>query len=290
MQRTDMVSLTRLTLVGLGFAFGLYFVLSSAYLHASLWPVWAPLVVAFTTAAGAVFPYGLDCWAELSSYGKVRVRDVVPRIAAIGAVFLLVLAGSTRLSGPAQSTWRSVELVAILALGGVTVVGVMEGIRLAAVDDSAPGTGGKQAVVLIRLRQLLQRLLAAVGSLVALSTLSTGADLAMERSQPLGSAAAGSAHLPPQFVLIFGGLGSLLVALFYVPAASALQRRGQRLCDQQFPLNEAAEASAILSVAEDHQKLEQILGADRGVIADLQTGLIILSPLLASAAAAFLAP
>jgi len=285
-----MVSLTRLTLVGLGFVFGLYFVLSSAYLHASLWPVWAPLVVAFTTAAGAVFPYGLDCWAELSKYGKVRVRDVVPRIAVIAAVFLLVLAGSTRLSGPAQSTWRSVELVVILALGGVTAVGVMEGIRLVADDDSAPDTGGKQVVVLIRLRQLLQRLLAAVGSLVALSTLSTGADLAMERSQSSGSAAAGSAHLPPQFVLVFGGLGSLLVALFYVPAASALQRRGQRLCDELFPLNEAAEASAILSVAEDRQKLEQLLGADRGVIADLQTGLIILGPLLASAAAAFLAP
>src|SRR5258708_39427916 len=63
-----MVPLTRLAPVGLGFAFGLYFVLSSAYLHASLWPVWAPLVVAFTTAAGAVFIYGLDCWDELELF------------------------------------------------------------------------------------------------------------------------------------------------------------------------------------------------------------------------------
>ena len=290
MRRSSVVPLTRLAPVGLGFAFGLYFVLSSAYVHASLWLVWAPLVVAFTTAAGGVFTYGLDRWDELSRYGKVRVRAVVPRIAAIGAVFFLVVLGSTRFSGPAQSNWRGVVLAAILSVGGVTAVGVMEGLRLAVADDSVPHAGGEQTIVLIRLRQLLQRLLAAVGSLVTLSTLATGADLAMERSVPVGSGSATSAHLPPQFVLVFGGLGSLLVGLFYVPAATALQRRGQRLCDELFSLNEATEAAAILSLAEDRHKLEQLLGADRGAVADLQTGLAILGPLLVSAAAALLAP
>jgi hypothetical protein len=289
-RRSNIVPLTRLAPAGLGFAFGLYFVLSSVYLHASLWPVWAPLVVAFTTAAGAVFTYGLDCWDELSRYGKVRVRAVVPRVAAIGAVFFLVVLGSTRLSGPAQSNWRGVELTAILSVGGVTAVGVMEGIRLTIADDSLPHAGGEQTIVLIRLRQLLQRLLAAVGSLVTLSTLATGADLAMERSVPVGFSSATSTPLPPQFVLVFGGVGSLLVGLFYVPGAAALQRRGQRLCDELFPLNEATEASAILSLAEDRNKLEQLLGADRGAFADLQTGLAILGPLLVSAAAAFLSP
>jgi hypothetical protein len=91
-------------------------------------------------------------------------------------------------------------------------------------------------------------------------------------------------------VLVFGGLGSLLVGLFYVPAATALQRRGQRLCDELFSLNEATESSAILSLAEDRHKLEQLLGADRGAVADLQTGLAILGPLLVSAAAPLLAP
>lgn len=290
MRRSNIVPLTRLAPAGLGFAFGLYFVLSSAYLHASLWPVWAPLVVAFTTAAGAVFTYGLDCWDELSKYGKVRVRAVVPRIAVIGAVFFLAVLGSTRLSGPAQSNWRGVELTVILSVGGVTAVGVMEGIRLAVADNSVPHAGGEQTIVLIRLRQLLQRLLAAVGSLVTLSTLATGADLAMERSVPAGFSSATSTPLPPQFVLVFGGVGSLLVGLFYVPAAAALQRRGQHLCDELFPLNETTEASAILSRAEDRHKLEQLLGADRGAVADLQTGLAILGPLLVSAAAAFLSP
>jgi len=48
------------------------------------------------------------------------------------------------------------------------------------------------------------------------------------------------------------------------------------------------EAAAILSAAENRQKLEQILGVGRSLIADMQTNLIILAPLLASAAAAFL--
>jgi hypothetical protein len=43
-------------------------------------------------------------------------------------------------------------------------------------------------------------------------------------------------------------------------------------------------------LAKDRHKLEQLLGVDRGVFADLQTGLAILGPLLASAATAFLFP
>jgi hypothetical protein len=38
----------------------------------------------------------------------------------------------------------------------------------------------------------------------------------------------------------------------------------------------------------ERQRLEQLLGVDRGVFAELQSGLVILGPLLASAAAAFL--
>ena len=53
-------------------------------------------------------------------------------------------------------------------------------------------------------------------------------------------------------------------------------------------MDDLDEATKVLSVAEDRQKLEQILGVDRSVVSDLQTGLAIVAPLLASAAAAFL--
>jgi len=69
--------------------------------------------------------------------------------------------------------------------------------------------------------------------------------------------------------------------VFYVPAAGALDRRGQALSAELFPLNEADEASAVLSVAGNRNKLEQLLGVGNGAFADLQTGLAILGPLLA---------
>ncbi len=296
MRRLNMVSLARLVPIGLGVAFGLSFVFTSPlqHAHAPLWPVWASLAVGLTTAAGAVFPYGLDRWDELAELSKrptVRVRYVATRVAAIAAVTLLVIfLGSWVLFGLGSSTWRSVTLLTFTILGSVPAFGVMDGVRRTAGNESALGTKGEQVAVLVTLRQLLQRLLAAVGSLVALSTLATGALLAAQPSLPAGSGDNVSTELPPQSVLVFGGWGSLLVALFYVPAAAAIQRRGQRLCDELFPLDEAEEASAILSLAEGRHKLEKLLGVDRGVIADLQTGLAILGPLLASAAAAFLSP
>lgn len=239
-----------------------------------------------TTTAGVVFAYGLNRWAELLGYCTVGVRDVIVRPATILTITLLVALAVT-LPSPVQGTPKGGALFIVVILGGIPVAGVMEGVRHAA-NKSLLGTRGEQIAVLIRLRQLLQRLLAAVGSLVALWTLAFGAGAEMLRSLAAGSGHSGVTQAPPEIVLVFGGVGSLLVALFYVPAATALQRRGQSLCDELFPLAKADEASAILSVAEDRHKLEQLLGMDRSVFADLQTGLVILGPLLAGAAAAFL--
>jgi hypothetical protein len=107
----SVAGLARLVPVVLGLAFGLWFVLSSPYRDAPLWPVWAPLLVAATTAAGAVFPHGLDRWAELLRCREVcvRVRDAIPRVTAIVTVTLLGVVGSTRLQARcirAGVTWH----------------------------------------------------------------------------------------------------------------------------------------------------------------------------------------
>jgi hypothetical protein len=286
---TPAARLTRLAPIGLGLAYGIYFVSTSPYRHARLWPVWAPLVVAFTAAAGAVFVYGRDRWAEVSEAHDVRPSVVTGRIAAIIAVPLLVLIGSIQIHGSMRPSGRHVVLLGMLILGGVPAAGAMEGIRHAANTKLASGTRGHQVVVLVGLRQLLQRLLTAVGSLVALSTLAIGAAVTLEQRLAAGSGQS-AATLPPEFVLVFGGAGSLLVAVFYVPAAGALDRRGQSLSAELFPLDEADEAAAVLSVAEHRSRLEQLLGVGHSAFADLQTGLAILGPLLTSAAAVFLSP
>jgi hypothetical protein len=287
--------LVRGSAIGLGFVFGVIIVLTpSTARGAPLWPVWASLAVALTSTAGAVFGYGLARWAELSTLRPVRVREVMVPVA--GLLTVAVLAGLTGVAltvtahgaGTGWAAVRGWALVAVAVLGAVPAVAAMYGIRHAADSGPVPGTKGEQADALVALRRLLQRLLAAVGSLVALSTLALGAALALQQSLPAGSARSGAAQLAPQTVLIFGGAGSALVALAYGPASTALKTRAQRLCDELFPLHEADEAAAILNQAEDRNKLEQFLGVDRTVFADLQTGLAILGPLIASAAAAFL--
>jgi hypothetical protein len=283
--------LVRLAPVGLGLALGIVIVGTSAYRNAPLWPVWASLAIALTTAAGAVFVHGFDRWAELSTLLTSRtptVRDVSAPVTAGVTIALLGVLASVVVTTPAWSSWRGAALVVLAIAGGVPAAGVMFGVQRGARDESVAGTRGERVALLIALRQLLQRLLAAVGSLVALATLALGAAVALQRSLPAGSGRLEATKLPPETVLIFGGAGSLLVALVYTPAATALQRRGRGLCDELFPLDKADEASVILSLAEDRHKLEQLLGVDRGVVADLQTGLAILGPLLASAAAAFL--
>jgi hypothetical protein len=291
--RPRMESISRGVVAAFAFAFGVYFVRTSPYWGASLWLVWAPLLVGSTTAAGLAFNYGLNRWAELVSYKGLRVRvgDVAARIAVILAVIVGSLVVVKIVLSSSGLSWRHVALICVLLLGSVPPAGVMGGIRHVAGHQPRPGTRSEWATQLVRLRDLLQRLLAAVGSVVALSTLAIGASIRLQQTLAARSGHPVGKGLPPQFVLIFGGLGSVLVALFYVPAATALRRRGQCLCDELLPPpSETDDAAAILSAADNRQKLGQLLGADRNIIADLQAGLAILGPLLASAAAAFLSP
>jgi hypothetical protein len=55
-----------------------------------------------------------------------------------------------------------------------------------------------------------------------------------------------------------------------------------------FSLHYKEDPAAIIDRLGERQKLERVLGLDRGIPADLQGGMIILAPLPAAAAAAFL--
>ncbi|MQA98284.1 MAG: hypothetical protein GEV11_28165 [Streptosporangiales bacterium] len=280
--------------VGLGLVSGVAIVLTPTTVRSSpVWVVWAALAITLTTTAGAVFAYGLGRWAELTALRPVRARDVVLPLAgllAAGVLAALVSIVVTAMAHQAKADWSAVRgwaLTLLAGLGTMPAIATMYGIRQAAGDTSAVSAKGEQVAALVASRGLLQRLLAAVGSLVALATLALGAAFAVRQSLPTPSPGPQPA---PQTVLIFGGAGSMLVALAYGPAATALRNRGRRLCDELFPVHEADEAEAILRIAEDRNKLEQLLGVDRTVVTDLQTGLTILGPLVASAAASLLPP
>lgn len=124
---------------------------------------------------------------------------------------------------------------------------------------------------LIRLRRLLQRLTAAMGSLVALSTLALGASVLMTK------------NTPREFVLILGAGGSLVVGIFYAPAAAAIRASAERLIEATFAPATPANASELVGQLEQRAKLEQLIGVDRPLLAELQAAIPVLGPLLAGA-------
>ncbi|MEU4537697.1 hypothetical protein AB0G15_22835 [Streptosporangium sp. NPDC023825] len=253
-------------------ALGLVIVLTSAHKAAPGWEVWAGLALALSAASGAVFAHGVQRWRELTAVCSVRVREVVRPLGALFLLALLLVVLALLLSPSTRAGWRGWGLSAIACVGALPVTATMSGIRRSA--GVLDGGAGARVAALIALRRLLRRLLGAVGLLVALATLALGASPA-----PLSSRGV---------VLIFGGAGSLLVALTYGPARAALREAASRLCDELVPLGGADDAAMVISRADERAKLEQVLEVDHNLMTDLQTGLVIVGPLLSSAATAFL--
>lgn len=281
-----------------GAACGVTIALTFGNRTAPLWLTWASLAIAATTAAGLICSYGLGRWEELSKLCTIPAAwPVIWPVMALALVSLALMNAPLLLPPPhvtvtgGKGTPLGSGLVGMFAIvAAVPVATVMIGMWRAVGGEAPLGpkdapfaTKGAQLDSLLELRRLLQRLLAAVGSVVALVAFSYSTWWLLERSldTQFGSR-------PPQFVLIFGAFGSTLVGLVYGPAWSALQRRGRLLRDNMFPLWEVDEGGQIVSLAADRQTLEQMLGLNRAFLADLQSGLVILAPLLAGAVAAFL--
>ncbi len=292
------VRLVRILAAPVGFAYGATVAFTVGSRTAPLWMVWAALAIAATTAAGLMCAYGLGRWHDLGKLCTISVGQVIWPVTALVVGSLALMNVPVLLPGPAHvnasggvGSGLGSGLVGMFSIvAAVPVAFVMFGMWRA-VGSGAPlgpkdapaGTKGDQLNMLLELRRLLQRLLAAVGSVVALVTFAAGTWWLLERSlhTQFGSR-------PPQFVLIFGAFGSTLVGLIYGPAWTALQRRGRLLCDTMFPLRGVDQEAEIVSRAAERQTLEQMLGLNRGFLADLQSGLVILAPLLAGAVAAFL--
>lgn len=269
-------------LVGLAVGGGL--AVTAPHRSAPLWWIWAPLMVALATAAGGAVTYGVRRWNELRGLYPVKVADVWALVAVIGVGGVLGMSATAVMPSETPSDYRSGLLVRLVVLAGAPTIGAtMLSIRRAALDGpKKPGPGEKLAF-LVALQRLLQRLLAMAGLLVALVTLEFGAFMSLQRSvqQP-------PANRPPEYILVFGGYGTLLVAAAYLPGWSAIQRRGRELCDALFPMSGVDQTSELIKTASERQQLERILGTDRTLMADLQSGIAILAPLIAGMVATLL--
>lgn len=266
---------------------GLAIVATVGYREESLWQVWAALAVALTTAAGGVFVYGLHRWNELPREGR-GVRDAaLPLTVLLGGAILAVAYPFLQED---TSGWRGPALVGVALVGAIPVATTMHAVGRNVHEEltNAPTNGARTARLIELGRLLRRRLLPAVGSLVALSTLALGAAVKLHNNRALDAAASTLEPIPTEVTLVFGGMGSLLVALLYVPAASAISHEGETLRDALFSLRDEDEGPRLSELAEKRRRLEELLEINRDVFADLQTGAVVMGPVISGAVGGFL--
>jgi hypothetical protein len=266
----------------LGLAAGVANVLTSPFdLTKAPLQVWAVLAVALTTVAGLLVPYGSRCWGELQQVARVPMRRAVARMAVPVAVAIGLAVAPAFLPGAAHTSVRGVLLVLTAIVGGLPVAMAMIGVPLAAAALPAGRTAGRHAVDLVALQRLLQRLLPALGWLVTLATLALGASVRHVQSLPADQRPAEA--LPAEGIVIFGAIGSAIVAAVYVPSRAALREHVYALCQRLVPVETADDPAAVAKLLGDRRNLEDLFAVDRGAFAELQTGLLILGPLTAGA-------
>ena len=93
---------------------------------------------------------------------------------------------------------------------------------------------------------------------------------------------------PTEYVLIYGAVGTLLVALNYVPPWASLRDEGRRFCDEQFSLDDIHDPEPLVDAVERRSKIEKALLLDRSLLSTMQTDVVLFAPLLASVFAVFL--
>jgi hypothetical protein len=273
-----------------GVLVGLLITRSAGNQNEPLFQVWESLALGLTGTAGLLIPWGIERWLELRTTTRLDGRDIVKVVAAllVGGLGAMIISNVV-IPGGADASVRGSLLVVTASIGALPAAATMLGIWAASHDfDVRQGeiAAGEKVATLLSLRRLLLRLLTGLGALVVLSTLALGASRSLHAALP--AAQRDSPLLPPEAVLVFGASASLLVGLLYAPAAAALRTKALDLAEALVGLAQAQTPSEVVDKAERRKQLEGLLEANVSVLPDLQTGIIILGPLIASAGTVFL--
>ena len=276
--------------VVVGVAFGTAVALTSAARGTQPWLIWAALAISLTAASGAVFGYGLARWPEIVASFRPSRRRLAAYVARgysapLGMFTVAVVLSIATEQDASLVTGGSIRGLLLVAFAGFATLPVVAGLgaiyERARMLDGEPL--GERAETVLALRRLLAGLLAALGSQVTLATLALGAAPRVRADQ----SGADLSDQPDAVVLVFGAAWSAAIAIAYAPAAGALRTAARRLCRTTVPLA-GIEAGGLPARADERHRLEQALGVEHSPLADIQSGILVLSPLLASAVSLFL--
>jgi hypothetical protein len=135
-------------------------------------------------------------------------------------------------------------------------------------------TGGELRTYL-RLRSDLERLLAYLGAVIGLAVLTTAALWRLVVQEY------GDEQFPPEVLILYGVVLTLIIALVYLPTWATMQRTGSLLRDGVAPLPEPA-SDQLEAQLRTRAALDDLLGLRVSASVSFKAGVAILSPLLAS--------
>jgi hypothetical protein len=265
---------TLMMLVGAAIALGV------AYSNPSRkgqWVLWAAIAGLLGALSGSTIGSGVARWHDLQKIQRVPVRRIVPSV----VFFLLLVAGSIAASYAILGnglTWRAVAFASLAVLGALPAGATLAGLRVVSMRGLT-GTPGEQLAALMRLRRILTRVLQMMGSLLLMMVLVCAAAVSL--------GPANNERIAQSTAYVIGAAGSILIALVHVPTATLLRRRCQVYVDEFSNIAQVAKAD-LIAAAENRIKLEEILGVNRTTLGELQSGLVIIGPLAATAVAAII--
>ncbi len=211
-----------------------------------------------------------------ASRGGETVRFVV--FVLILTAVPLVIGGAAGMKNPYTiegQDWKIPLLHAVAGVANVPLLVLLKRIHLIAVDDERWSTTARDIARLQLLRRTTRIATAALGGVIALAVVATGA-------LRQATAAAGLTPLPEGFVVVYGASFTAVVAAVYLYVFSALETRGSLFLEAVAALPDPSveRAAAFTAGRSLRTELSQELELNRDPRKDLQSLLAVLSPLI----------
>ena len=205
-----------------------FLVAASVVVWAVLAGVGLRLLKALIAPIGASPPAGGR--ARRANSRRETVAFVILVYAVIGT--MLVIGGIAELRNPYVMDGQNWKIPILHLVAGAAIVPLLVGlqrIQLSAADDTGWSATARDVERIRLLRRLMQAAIAALGVVIALAVIATGA-------LRQATMAAGLEPVPDTFVLVYGGWFTGVVAAIYLYVFSALEARGRWVLKTAAPL------------------------------------------------------
>ncbi|MCP2326189.1 MFS family permease [Hamadaea flava] len=236
------------------------------------WVLYVLVGALMGAAAGEGFGFGISRWREVSRIRPISLWRVLPMLILVVAIAIGLMWLTPVVSSAITPRGWALSIIAII--GALPLAATLTAVQLLT-RRKLPGSVGQQLETLLWLRRTVSRMLSELGVLVLLVMAVNRAALEFGEKQD------------PIVVIFAGAIGSFIVGIMYVPAATTLRRRANTYVQRNFKLD-AVPQGELIGAAEDLGKLEKLLGLDQTTFGDLRSGLVILTPFVVSALSALL--